>query len=73
MTAPLWTLSDFAAAMGGRVVGQPGEAIEGISIDSRSIGPGDAFFAIKGDSRDGHEFVASAAIYADVARRILVV
>ena len=60
MTAPLWTLSDFAAAMGGRVVGRPGEAIEGISIDSRSIGSGDAFFAIKGDSRDGHEFVAGA-------------
>ncbi len=60
MTAPLWTLSDFAAAMGGRVVGTPAGAIEGISIDSRSIGSGDAFFAIKGDARDGHEFVAGA-------------
>ena len=60
MTLPLWTLADLVAAMGARVVGSPAEAIEGISIDSRSIGEGDAFFAIKGDSRDGHEFVAGA-------------
>ena len=35
-------------------------AITGISIDSRSIGKGEAFFAIKGDIRDGHDFVAKA-------------
>ena len=27
----------------------------GISIDSRTIAPGEAFFAIKGDNRDGHD------------------
>src|SRR4029079_3635309 len=36
------------------------DAITGISIDSRSIGKGEAFFAIKGDVHDGHAFVASA-------------
>ena len=60
MTMPLWTLADFANATLGRIVGAAGAAIDGISIDSRSIGAGDAFFAIKGDSRDGHEFVAGA-------------
>lgn len=60
MTSPLWTLDDLVAATGGRVVGTPAASIEGISIDSRSIGEGEAFFAIKGDSRDGHEFVAGA-------------
>ena len=35
-------------------------SITGISIDSRSIGRGEAFFAIKGDARDGHDFVPAA-------------
>lgn len=60
MTSPLWTLDDLVVATAGRVVGTPAASISGISIDSRSIGPGEAFFAIKGDSRDGHEFVAGA-------------
>jgi UDP-N-acetylmuramoyl-tripeptide--D-alanyl-D-alanine ligase len=34
--------------------------VNGISIDSRTLGKGDAFFAIKGDNRDGHDFVAGA-------------
>ena len=63
MTAPLWTLEDFAAGCGGRIVGRPVERIEGISIDSRTIGAGDAFFAIKGDARDGHDFVEGALKY----------
>jgi UDP-N-acetylmuramoyl-tripeptide--D-alanyl-D-alanine ligase len=35
-------------------------AIDGISIDSRSIAPGEAFFAIAGENRDGHGFVLAA-------------
>src|SRR5262249_36974935 len=35
-------------------------SIGGISIDSRSVARGEAFFAIKGDARDGHEFVPAA-------------
>ncbi len=60
MTTPLWTLADFAAGCGGRIVGAAGEAISGISIDSRTLAPGEAFFAIRGDARDGHDFVATA-------------
>jgi UDP-N-acetylmuramoyl-tripeptide--D-alanyl-D-alanine ligase len=60
MSEPLWTLDALRAATGGRVIGAPADAITGISIDSRSIAPGEAFFAIKGDRLDGHAFVAEA-------------
>ncbi len=59
MTA-LWTLSDMVAAMRADTSGAPSTDIGGISIDSRSIGKGEAFFAIQGDNRDGHDFVESA-------------
>ena len=35
-------------------------SIMGLSIDTRTISPGEAFFAIKGDNRDGHDFVTAA-------------
>jgi UDP-N-acetylmuramoyl-tripeptide--D-alanyl-D-alanine ligase len=35
-------------------------SVPGISMDSRSLVLGEAFFAITGDARDGHEFVAAA-------------
>ena len=34
--------------------------ISGLSIDTRTLKPGDLFVALKGDARDGHEFVGSA-------------
>lgn len=44
----------------------------GYSIDSRTIGPGELFFAVRGDRFDGHDFVAAAlergAVGAVVAR-----
>ena len=55
----LWTVEDMAAAMGAERQGALPRTVSGISIDSRSIGPGEAFFALA-DRRDGHEFVASA-------------
>ncbi len=36
------------------------ETISGISIDSRTVTPGEAYFAIKGDVHDGHDFVEAA-------------
>ncbi|MEA3534460.1 UDP-N-acetylmuramoylalanyl-D-glutamyl-2,6-diaminopimelate--D-alanyl-D-alanine ligase [Rhizobium sp. CC-YZS058] len=56
----LWTKADLLAAMHGRPVGNLPEGINGISIDSRSLGKGDAFFAIKGDRVDGHDFAGIA-------------
>jgi len=32
----------------------------GVSIDTRTLEPGDLFFAINGDARDGHDFVPAA-------------
>ena len=60
MTAWLWELEDLCTAMQARMVGDMPKGITGISIDSRSIEPGEAYFAIKGDVHDGHKFVASA-------------
>ena len=59
MTA-LWTLDDMAAAMRAEKSGALPADVSGISIDSRSIAKGEAFFAIQGDNRDGHEFVDAA-------------
>lgn len=56
----LWTTADMIAAMGGRPIGSLPAGITGISIDSRSITPGEAFFAIKGDRVDGHDFATVA-------------
>jgi UDP-N-acetylmuramoyl-tripeptide--D-alanyl-D-alanine ligase len=57
---PLWTTAAMTAAMRAERRGALPEAVTGISIDSRSLGKGDAFFAIKGDARDGHDFVTAA-------------
>ncbi len=56
----LWTVDAMAAAMRAERQGVLPQSISGISIDTRSIAPGEAFFAITGDSRDGHDFVAQA-------------
>ncbi len=56
----LWTLDEAAAGAGGRLSGRAAGALNGVSIDTRSIAPGDLFVALKGDSRDGHDFVVQA-------------
>lgn len=67
---PLWTLDALADAMGARRQGPLADAVIGISIDSRTIKPGEAFFAIKGESRDGHDFV-DAALRAGAALAVV--
>jgi UDP-N-acetylmuramoyl-tripeptide--D-alanyl-D-alanine ligase len=59
-SAPLWTSAAMIDAMRAQVGGTLPEAIAGISIDSRSMAAGEAYFAIKGDVHDGHVFVATA-------------
>jgi UDP-N-acetylmuramoyl-tripeptide--D-alanyl-D-alanine ligase len=56
----LWTSEAMAAAMGASVHGAVPQGVTGLSIDSRSIAPGEAYFAIKGDIHDGHDFVEAA-------------
>ncbi len=54
----LWTSIEAAVATGGTST-QPWSA-SGVSIDSRSVAPGDLFVALAGPNFDGHEFVADA-------------
>jgi len=56
----LWTADALASAMGARVSGTPAHDLRGVSIDSRTVAPGEAFFAIKGDRVDGHDYVTKA-------------
>ena len=58
MHRPLWTSDEIVAAGGGILLDQ-GFTATGVSIDTRSLEPGDLFVALAGE-RDGHEFVAQA-------------
>lgn len=60
MSAPLWSGKALVTALGARLVGAMPAAVTGASIDTRTIEPGEAFFAIQGEARDGHDFVAGA-------------
>lgn len=69
---PFWTLRRLAAALAGADPAEPtparalhtsahdDRAIVGISTDTRSVLPGDAFLALSGDTFDGHDFLAIA-------------
>src|SRR5712671_1518562 len=53
-------LDEVAKSMGGTLSG-PGAVVgRGYSIDTRSLNPGDLFFAVKGPRFDGHDFVRQA-------------
>ncbi|HEX5212045.1 MAG TPA: UDP-N-acetylmuramoylalanyl-D-glutamyl-2,6-diaminopimelate--D-alanyl-D-alanine ligase [Pseudolabrys sp.] len=59
MTA-LWTLDAMVGAMRAEKSGALPAEVPGLSIDTRTIAKDEAFFAIKGDNRDGHDFVDAA-------------
>jgi UDP-N-acetylmuramoyl-tripeptide--D-alanyl-D-alanine ligase len=59
MTA-LWTVDAMVEAMRAGRSGNLPDAITGLSIDSRTISTGEAYFAIRGDTHDGHDFAAAA-------------
>ena len=58
MTKPLWTSDDITLATGG-IATAPFTVTGTVSIDTRSLQPGDLFVALK-DQRDGHDFVEAA-------------
>lgn len=60
MSNVLWDVTSIAQAMDAEQQGTMPEGVSGLSIDSRTIGAEDAYFAIKGDVHDGHAFVAAA-------------
>ena len=55
---PLWTSEEAQGA----TLAIPGRAFEvsGLSIDTRTLKPGDLFVALRGENRDGHDFVKAA-------------
>src|SRR6202021_1231666 len=60
MPLPLWTSDAMRAAMRAEANAALPPAISGISIDTRTLAPGEAYFAIKGAVHDGHAFVDAA-------------
>jgi UDP-N-acetylmuramoyl-tripeptide--D-alanyl-D-alanine ligase len=49
------------ATQGALVTGDLGVSVTGVSIDSRALAVGEAFFAIRGHRLDGHAFLGEAA------------
>ena len=55
------TIRDLTHAVNGQLVlGDPRSAVNGASIDSRSVAAGSCFFALKGERTDGHLHAAAA-------------
>ena len=57
MKVSLSRIAEFTAARGEY---DSSALAQGYSIDSRSVQPGDLFFAVKGERLDGHDFVDQA-------------
>jgi UDP-N-acetylmuramoyl-tripeptide--D-alanyl-D-alanine ligase len=60
MSTPLWTARELAEITGGQLQGEAENPVSGFSIDTRTLVPGEAYVAIKGDVHDGHKFTATA-------------
>lgn len=58
--AALWTVAEIVKATGGRPEAISDGPISAITIDSREVPDESLFVAIKGDTHDGHDFVAKA-------------
>ena len=54
----LWTSDDAARATGGDA--HPAWTASGVSINTRTLQPGDLFIALQGPNADGHDYVANA-------------
>ena len=54
----LWTAAEIADATGGTASG-PFQA-SGVEMDSRDVRPGDLFVALRGETTDGHNYIAKA-------------
>lgn len=56
----LWTGLSLVTPLEARVRGALPAGVLGVSIDSRTLEPGDLFIAIKGENSDGHDYVRAA-------------
>ena len=59
-TGPLWTGLGLVTPLRARVSGGVPSGVDGVSIDTRTLVPGDLFVAIKGENSDGHDYVRQA-------------
>ncbi|HFD11439.1 MAG TPA: UDP-N-acetylmuramoyl-tripeptide--D-alanyl-D-alanine ligase, partial [Crenotrichaceae bacterium] len=57
----MMTLTELASAVNGTLSGKKDTRFTGVSIDGRSLKPGDLYVAIKGEHYDGHDFVNQAS------------
>ncbi len=63
MSAGFWTLDRVAAALEEHATGSPprgSASVNAITTDTRKIGKGDVFVALKGERFDGHDYLADA-------------
>lgn len=60
-------LDEVAAATGGEMFGAPDTIVRGVLCDSRALGAGALFVALRGAGRDGHAYLAEAARRGAVA------
>lgn len=56
----LWTGLELINPLDARLLGRLPYGVTGISIDTRTLEPGDLFFAIRGENSDGHSYVRAA-------------
>ena len=61
MSEALWSAKHAALATGGALQQGDGWEASGVSIDTRTLEPGDLFVALQ-DARDGHDFLAQAFV-----------
>lgn len=60
-----WTVEEVARRLGAE--GGSGTQVTGFQIDSRMVGPGELFFALKGQRVDGHRFLGEVKRRGGVA------
>ncbi len=62
-TENTYSASRIAAACSGRLVcGPPGATASSVCTDTRTLEPGQAFFALRGASHDAHDYLPQAAL-----------
>lgn len=58
------TLKEVVRAVGGKLIrgdgGSDSDGVTGVSTDTRTLQPGDFFFALQGERSDGHEYLRRA-------------
>ena len=60
MADMLWTVEELQAALGTDCSGTMPSGVNGVSIDTRTLQPGDLFVAIRGERTDGHKYIEQA-------------